>query len=233
MFGEKKIKEYAERRLAAYADSQKSLERLQEAQRENRPTEEKSGRHTALFRRVAFSLSAVIVVVITVLLFVVGLPLGGAAPEEDAKNALPGALRDKATMPHYSDSYNSEDAIIAPLTADAVNKETTYVRVCLSDDVSVFVTYTDDGHYYCFDVEQGDVAFRGVVLFGTADEADFSFDGTSERTVAGQTFSYETTGENVLRGKILTDSERIYVLDCAGGTTEERLSVIKSVFVQK
>ena len=233
MFEDKKMKKYAEGRLAAYAESEKSLGALKREQGLQRSAGEKTTRR-GLFRRMAFALSAVIVVAITVLLVVVA-PGGMSSNDSAEKMAGDVAFTPEsgANKAHMDGSKTSEasDENGEIFTLVDLNEEMQYLCLTLPQDVVIAKHAEGEGHAYRFSATSGDVTFTVRVLFGMDEAADLDFESEGEATVAEQTLLYRmTAGE--LQGKIVTDRE-ICAIRCVGGGVEECLTVLRSMIGKK
>ena len=241
MSKERKLREYAEDRLAAYADGADSLARLKAEQSANAP--ETSKKRLPLARKFAFGFSAFAAVVIAVVCVFRFVPLVGDSGsdeevvlrQESASDVSGGNLADHVIPKSESGGYQYSDAIneasAMPLGA-SINERTSYLILSVDEYGSLQSDSEKRTECYTFSVSVDGVAAEGILSFGEIDAKAFPYSCDKESTVAGQTFLYGTEGD-ILFGKIVTDAECVYVLRCEGGTEEARLAALRKVFSEK
>ncbi|MBQ9369520.1 MAG: hypothetical protein IJU10_00425 [Clostridia bacterium] len=233
MSKEKKLRDYAESRLSAYADGEDSLARLKEAQATAAPEKKVPWRRYVL--RIATSLSVLVVVVVAAILAAQGFFGGGMATDSEkaVENNAPSGVspRDSASefVPNY-DAIQDAEKGSAALNVN-VNAETEHVEVVLPEDASVEKVNADEGYYYAVSLRDG--SLDAIIAFEGAEPVSAAFDTDKESTVAGLPFEYTWTYGIALRGKIATDCETIYITHCAGEDEADALDTVRSVFTEK
>ena len=232
MSKEKKLRDYADGRLSAYADGEDSLARLKEAQAAAAPEKKVPWRRYVL--RIATSLSVLVVVVVAAILAAQGFFGGGMATDDKAvENRAPSDLSPRGSasefMPNHDAIQNAEKGSAA-LNAN-VNAETEHVEVVLPEDASVEKVDADEGYYYAVSLRDG--SLDAIIAFEGAEPVSAAFDTDKESTVAGLPFEYTWSYGIALRGKIATECETIYITHCAGEDEADALDTVRSVFTEK
>ena len=245
MSDEKKLKEYAEHRLSAYAtgeDSLARLKRVQSAQKEEAAREKAPLR--SWVKRFALTFSVVVVVVVVVLMLKL-IPGGSGDFAGD------GQILGGGNYAAESNLADKEKGVL--LYADeALNEETRYLDLTLPQGVSLkkitvkergeskdeIPQNSDEKQGYCYRCSLEDEADACVgtldliVAFDGYAPESFSFTADREMTLAGQTFSYSITQEGLF-GKMSTDCECVY-LSFDGATNEAAcLELLRSIFSEK
>ena len=234
MFRDRKLKKYANRKLSDYADSEKSLALLKAEQSAGAPAEpqpeQRASRRRMYFGKAMLTLSAVVVIAVTAVLFAKFGPMGGGmSGKEMLSDESPIVNKSGNATYHNAVEDGAESVASEESSVESVNKDTTYLFLSASDAI-VTKMEEGDGYSYRFLVTKGEIEISGMIAFER--EAESVPDGGEETTVAGQKFTYEIT-DGVLSGAIITEEEIVYVTACEGGTTEELLAALREVFSKK
>jgi len=235
MSKEKKLRNYAEDRLSAYAGGEDSLSRLKEAQAAAAP-EKKTVPWRRYVMRIATSLSVLVVVVVAAILTAQGF-FGGGMASDSADHVEPaphGTVPSKNSGAMHSPAYDSplDDESMAPVDVNAaLNAETEHVQVVLPDDAAIEKVQTDEGYYYTVSLKDG--SLDAIIAFDGAEPDASPIVTDKESTVAGQTLEYAWMYGITLRGKIATESETIYITHCAGADEAGALDAVRNVFTEK
>ena len=241
MSSEKKLREYAEGRLAAMTDGADSLARLKAEQTKNAPTEEPTRSRRALGRRLAFGLSAVAAVVVAVVCVFRFVPLAGGGSSDEAtmlsgesdissEGFAENIFDPKGGASGYQMMDGANGAVRMP-TVTAINERTAYIEI-LVEESEIIADEEKGDERYTFTVNRDGVKAEGILSFGEMEAESFPYLCDRETTLAGQTFLYGTEGE-ILFGKIVTDCECVYLLKCTGGTEEARLALLGEIFSER
>ena len=249
MFEEKKLKEYAECKLSERVNAADSLSRLKETQRATSEYSEAKRKKSSLHKKMVWSLSAALVVLVVVAGFSIrSLTSGFFASEkmtvDQTSFESPNGVAPNMTNGEESQSFagldpsgiivkndSESDSVVEVNYYAELNMNTAYVAFDLPQDCIVG-NYADEiSTYYAFAL-LSEIEIRAIVRIGIDSKAGLVFDFDREATVGGQRFSY-TYQDDVLRGAIVTDREIISITRCVGESEEDCLLAIRSIILKK
>ena len=228
MSKEKKLNEYVEDRLDAYAGGEDSLARLKAVQAANAP-EKRQVPWRRYVRMIATSFTVLVVVVVGVLFAMQTFAGGASSDSEVVGDGANEAVRfDDAIVAPNGKAIGNVEKTPAYENVD-VNAEMKYLRLIIPAAGTLEKVSTEEGYYYTLTLADG--TFDAVIAFKGATTEDTSFTTNKESTVAGLPFAYSY--DISLKGKIVTDCETIYITHCAGEDETDALDAVRAVFTDK